>query len=126
MGGDEKLIEERADRLANGESLVRTRTIRVGVAGSREGISALPARMAISYVPPVEECEEVPAYVISKGNRLLTVPAKKSKLGRYVLVQNVLHNRVGPVLANIEIDGKAEIGVRIHMSLDPKTLVRRF
>jgi len=111
------------------EKPVLHRIIKVGVANSRSGTPiAMPARTRVVRLPKPEECEEIPAMAIDKGDRLITNPERKSKLGGYIEVQEVEVQKLDGKAINVTVLARAPQagGLQTRMQMDPLTAVRRF
>jgi hypothetical protein len=86
----------------------------------------MPAKERLVFVPKVEDCEEIPATEIERGNRLITVPERDSKMGTHVIVQDVEIQRIDGRPINVTVLARAQAGIEVRMQLEPGTLVRRF
>lgn len=115
--------EARENRLGK----IVERIFRVGIANSRGGTPvSMPAQETIIRIPPVEECEAVPAWEIQKQDRLLTVPGRDSPNGAYITVEDIEVQRVEGLAVNVTVLARNQFGVGIRMQLEPGTIVRRF
>lgn len=80
-------------------------------------------------VLPVSEHEKnarpriIPARDVRKGDFLML--NESHKVGRWIKVRNVHHNRVEGRLVNIKIEGTSQVGMDAFVNLSPEDRVRR-